>query len=598
MWQVVVLYTLLLCSPSWTITLQAMLHRCQQEQHIETMLLLQHRNQLPCNGMEQVAAAATWPTLRLNNEANFYLRSSQSTEMLALLCLTESREVNMEMWQALATNLNNMRHVRLLVLQHEAQSLRQLLEELSAIAQKLRFPHVVLLAATGHVYRLQPYGSVSWLQLQLDTDTRSPQRVFVKQHNYHLLVAHTLPDQVTSLSLVYVDKKTQLLRMTGFVARLMQEFTRVHNISLRWQRPVMAGEELSIILLRNMTLNGTLNLPITLCGFEEASALGIYSYPYDIPSWFIMVPCPRQIATADVFPALFNWRILSLLFGCYSVFVLLDSMLGSVLTKSKFEWTNLICNERVLSGIVGQSLLIRAHSTLSSKITQAQLFVVSLMIGTIVSAHLKTLLTKPPTERKISNFPELKDSDLRIFFEESEHYYVSRMSITSPIHPVRSKIEYLPTNEFYAQRKSLSVLQGFSVTLTEWNMIKRQQEHFHQPAFCYYPDLVFHLNLLMSVPLEANSIYAESLDLFIHKTHSSGLLDYWKAEAVRDLIALGQISLKDPYQFEPFHEFKVEDLLWVWLIIFMGSLVATLAFMGELFAYHMQRKVVQLEYTE
>ncbi|XP_060651559.1 uncharacterized protein LOC132788245, partial [Drosophila nasuta] len=561
--------------------------RIRHEQPFETMLLLQHGKQLRCNEMEKVAAAATWPMLRLTNEANFYLMRSQSTEMLALICLTESREMNMEMWQALATNLNNMRHVRLLLLQHEAQSLGQPFEELSDITQELKFPHVVLFATTGILYRLQPYASQHWLQLN------TMRHIFMKQHNYQHLVAHTLPDQITSLSLVYVDKKTQRLRMTGFVARLMQEFTRVHNITLRWQRPVIAGEELSIILLRNMTLNGTLNLPITLCGFEHDSSSGLYSYPYDIPSWFIMVPCPRQMATAQVYRVLFNWRMLSLLFGSYCIFVLLDSMLSCLLTRSKFEWTNLICNERMISGIIGQSLDIRAHSTLSSRITQAQLFIVGLMISTIFAAHLKTLLTKPPTEPKVSNFQELKESHLRIFLEESENFYVNRITSRNPIQPVRSKIEYLPTNDFYAQRKSLNVLQAFSITLTEWNMIKRQQELFHQPAFCYYPNLVIRMNLLMSVPLEPNSIYAQPLDLFIHQIHASGLLNYWKTEVVRDLIALGQLSQKDPYEYKPFREFKVCDLFWVWLIYLLGLLLATIALVCEIAAKKIRRRNLQ-----
>ncbi|KAH8302144.1 hypothetical protein KR044_003285 [Drosophila immigrans] len=587
MWQVVVLNVLLLAMPSWTVswTLQETLKRSHDEQPFETLLLLQHRRQLECNEMKQVAATGTYPMLRLSNEANFYLRSNQSSEMLALICLTESRTMNWEMWQALATNLNNMRQVRLLLLQHSTQSLQQLFNELPVITRQLSFPHVVLLATSGQLYRLQPYKSEHWLQLSV-----WHQRIFVAQHNYELLVAHTLPDQITSLSLVYTDKRTQQLRMTGFVARLMQEFTRVHNISLRWLRPVVAGEELSLILLRNMTQNGSLNLPITLCGFEADSALGIYSYPYDIPSWFIMVPCPRHIPTAQLFPVLFNWRMLSLLVACYGIFVLLDSSLACLLTTSQFDWTNLVCNERVISGIIGQSLEIRAHATLSSKITQAQLFVVGLVISTIFSAHLKTLLTKPPTERKIANFVELRDSHLRVFFEESEYFYVNKMPITSRIQAVRSKIEYLQANEFYAHRRSLNVSQGFSITFTEWNMIRRQQELFLQPAFCYHADLVFHFNLLMSVPLEANSIYAQPLDLFIHQTHASGLLNYWKAEAVRDLIALGQISLKDPYVHQPFHEFKVRDLHWVWLSLVLGLSIGTIAFFCELFVHHMQRR--------
>lgn len=579
MWQVAVL--LLLVVPCWTLTLQETLQRSYQEQSFETILLLQHKKQLACHQMEQVMEAATWPALRFNNEANFYLRHSQSSEMLALICLTGHKEMDTEMWQALAKNLYNMRHVRLLLLQQQQQEeeefVEQLFEELRVMTEELQFPHVLLLfVASGNAFRLQPYADRSWLTIDNITS------IFVKLQNYQRHVARTLPDQISASSMAFIDKKTGQLRLAGFVSRLIQEFTRNHNITLQLQREVVIGEELSIILLRNMSLNGTLNLPITLCGYELASEVGIFSYPYDMTSWSIMVPCAREIPTADVYVLVFNWRMLTLLLMSYALFVLLDFCLTSLLMRKNFDWTNLMCNERMISGILGQPSSLWPHYTISSRMTQAQLFIVGLMISTVFAAHLKTLLTKRPTERKISNFQELRDSKLRIYFEEGERFYVNKIAKGSPIDMIRFKIEYLQANNYFSQRRKLNTSQAFSTTSAGWMMTNRQQQKFHRPAYCYHPDLVINLNLLMSVPLQANSIYAEPLDLFIHQVHSSGLLNYWQEEALRALTALGRINQKDPYDYEPFHEFKLPDLYWVWLNLFLGFLLGLIAFICEL----------------
>lgn len=586
MWQGVVLLIIILLAPlSWTLSMKEALNHAYQEQQFNTLLLLQHPEPTECSQLEQVTAI--WPMLRFDTQANYQLRRIHNTKLLALICLSGNWNINMELWQALARNLYNMRHVRVLMWQEQLQP--NMLKNLAELAQQLQFHHVVLLSYSGEAYRLQPYAKQNWLRI----DQQEHSSIFARKYNFNMLNSSTLPDQITSMSLVYRDKRTNELRMTGFVARLIQEFARLYNVSLHWQRPVIAGEQLSSILLRNMTLNGTLNLPITLCGYELPNERGIYSYPYDIASWFITVPCAREVPTAKVYVLLFGPRMLALLLASYGIFVLLDACLSFLLMKKKFDWTYLLFNERMISGIIGQSSNLSTHTTLGSHFTQAQLFVVGLMISTLFSAHLNTMLTKRPRDSEISNLQELKESKIDIVFEAGERLYMDRIGINHPIFYLKSTIKYLETRKFYTERSNLNTSKGFSITSTEWNIIQRQQELFHQPAYCYHPDLVFRMNLLMSIPLQANSIFVEPLNQLIHQVHASGLLIRWKQESLRDLIALGQISLKDPYPYEPFQEFKVGDLFWLWLMLVFGLLLGLTTFILELIVYRVHGKALQ-----
>lgn len=588
MWPAVVATLLLLDSTgNLALTVNELLKRSHQEQHCETLLLLRHSRQLPCSQMEQVAAAATWPVLRLSSEANFYLKSSQSTEMLALICLTGHVEMDLALWQALANNLYNMRHARLLLLlqQATAQPLQQQLRELANTARQLHFPHVVLLQlATGNAYQLQPYAKEHWLQLQ---PTSSP--IFARQYNYHRLTARTLPDQVSPRSLGYRDRKTGELRMTGFVAKLMQEFARVHNISLRWQRQVIIGHQLSIIMLRNMTLNGTLQLPITLCGYELPTKEGYYTYPFDVAEWFVIVPCAQERPTAEVYLIVCSWNMLVVLLGSYCVFALLDTCFGWLLMQQQVDWTNLVFNERMISGIIGQPCKLYAHATNSSRLAHAQLFLLSLILSTLFAAQLKTLLTKRPMERMVTTFEELRDSHLSIHFAEGEHFYVSMMNLGTPIDIIRSKITFLQTNLFYKERKSMNKSKAFSMTSTEWQIIKEQQNLFQRPVLCFQPGLIFRYKILASVPLQANSIFAEPLEELMLRVHDTGLLLHWKKQSLGELIALGEISGKDPYPYVPFYDFKVGDLFWVWLGWAWALCLAFVVFLCELIVYRMNK---------
>ncbi|TDG52523.1 hypothetical protein AWZ03_000756 [Drosophila navojoa] len=588
MWQAEVvtgvLWLLLGCMPSLAFTPSELLQRSYGEQRFETLLLLRHRRQLQCSQMEEVAAAATWPLLRLNSDANFYLQRSQSTEMLALICLTGSGQMDAEMWQALASNLSNMRHIRLLVLLQRATD--QQLHEIASTARRQLFPHVVLLLLeSGEAYQLQPYVDTDWLLLRSNS---SP--IFPKQYNYHQRTARTLPEELVPSALSYTDWRTGKTRLTGIMTMMLMEFARVHNISLQWEEQLQTVEHISMILLRNMTLNGTLDLPMTLCGYELSTVDGAFTYPYDISEWFIIVPCAQEIATAKVYLKVVSRNMLIVLLASYYIFALLDTCFAWLLMDRQVDWANLYFNERIISGLIGQASRLKAHATNSSRLAHAQLFLLGLVLSTLVAVHLKTLLTKRPMERMVTNFVELRDSQLDIHFTEDEHFYVNMMSKLSPLHTVRSKIVFLEAREFERMRKSLSKSKAFSMTEIIWEFYKQQQKLFKRPVLCYQPDLVFRSKILASMPLQPNSIYAEPLHQFMIQVKDTGLVMYWMEQSLRDFMALGEISLKDPYPYEPFHDFKVNDLIYVWLGWATALLLAFATFLCELLINRLTKK--------
>ncbi|XP_016933038.3 uncharacterized protein Ir67a [Drosophila suzukii] len=567
MWPLVVPVLLLFNDTSW---LNPILDSIYRDQHHETVLLLRHSLQSNESGLERFP----WPVLSFNEQMDFYVRGSFNNEMLVLIWQTGNSDWDSDLWQALDRSLLNMRKVRVLLLRKWE---KRPSVDIAKTAEHLRFLHVAVIGQKNRMYRLQPYASQRWLEVNPKI---SP--IFVKVKDYSGRYILTLPDQFPPRSIVYRNGKTGDLEMTGYVYKFLLEFTRMYNFTFRWQRPIKQGERLNLILLRNMTLNGTINMPISLCGFEMSSELGTFSDIYDLENWYIMVPRAQEIPTAEVYVVMVGGNFLIVLLIFYCIFTILDTCFGPLLLQKRVDWSNLILNERMISGIMGQSFNMSARNTISSKVTNASLFLLGLVLSTLYAAHLKTLLTKRPTSRQISNFQELRDSHVTVFFEEAERFYLNDFMWQRPIQAIKNKLTFKKTGEYSALRSGLNRTHAFSVLSSEWMIVAKRQELFKQPVFTVQPELrVIRTSVLLSLVMRSNSIYEHHINDLIHRVQSAGIVEYWKQQTLREMITLGMISQKDPFPYVAFREFKVGDLLWIWILLACFLLLAFFIFLCE-----------------
>ncbi|XP_033237414.1 uncharacterized protein Ir67a [Drosophila pseudoobscura] len=581
MWQLLVLLLPLANTES---ELSGILDTIYADQPFETLLVLRHSQSQADEPDERLARA--WPVLSFDEQMDCYLSGSYNNEMLGLVWQSGgNNEMNMELWQALDRNLQNMRHVRLLVVMSTLEG--QQLQQIADTAEPLKFLQVAVLTSQGTVYRMQPFAQQHWVEID---PRREP--IFARIRNYQRKAIITLPDQFAPRSLVYEDTHTQERGMTGYVAKLVMEFARIYNLTIQWQRPIVPGEHMSLILLRNLTLNGTISLPISLCGYEVPSESGVFSVPFDLEKWFIMVPCADEISTADVYGFVCGKKFLGIVAGFYFIFSLLDTCFGYLLLQRGISWSTLAFNERIISGMIGQSFKMSAHNTISSRVAHSQLFLLGLVLSTLFAAHLKTLLTKRPPDQQISNFQQLRDAPVDIYFDEAEHFYLDGFRGARTVELIRSKIRYVSTADFQYLRSTLNKSQAFSALTAEWLIIAKRQQYFQRPAFCSLPGLIFASKIILSLPMQANSIFERPINRLILYVHSSGLLEYWKQQTLYEMVALGLIPQEDPYPYAAFREFKVADLTWVWVLLGACLLLSWLIFLCEYFAYSLQRKKI------
>ncbi|KAH8317026.1 hypothetical protein KR074_011640, partial [Drosophila pseudoananassae] len=568
MWQLLLPTLLLANGTNW---LNPILAKSYKDKPFETVVLLTHSQK----EYERMDLNSSWPVLNFNEKMEFLLKKSFNSEVLVLVFQTGNTRLDDQLWTALDRNLLNMRRARLLLVRKWEEKPS---EELDRIPDHLRFMYVAVVVSGNRIYRLQPYAPERWKLVDLNQGCMLP-----RIRNFYGRSILTLPDQMEPRSIAYRNNETGEIQMTGYVYKFLREFIRVYNFTFKWERPIVPGDHMTLFVLRNMTLNGTINMPISLCGFEKSTKFGVFSTVLDMEKWLVMVPCAHEISTAQVYLEVTGGRFLAVLVIFYYLFTILDTCFGPVILQTPVNWSNLVFNERIMSGIIGQSFRMSATRATSSRVTNATLFFLGMVLSSLYAAHLKTLLTKHPTSRQISNFEELRDSPVSVLFDEAEHFYFDKIDSGRPVDAIRSKISFIKSKEFHKLKRETNMSRAFSTLMSEWQILAKKQELYRQPAFCSLPGLwIISTNVLLTVPMQANSIYEEPLNAHINRVHDAGLLEHWKKQTLLEMVSLKIISQKDPFPYVAFREFKVGDLFWIWCLLGICLLLSFLVFLCEL----------------
>lgn len=179
-------------------------------------------------------------------------------------------------------------------------------------------------------------------------------------------------------------------------------------------------ESVNRIDIMKMILNGEGDLT-TLCrlwgtDLELTSAV-------EITKIFIVVPCRKEIAIGEVYRGLRNNFLIVL--GIYIVFTVVETLLEAASCRIfgrsyRFRYSNLFINLNAFSGALGLPINVnRNRRSISLYQILMVMSIFSLIANCFFNANLSTLLTKRPVDQSITNYKELRNSGLKVIFEES-----------------------------------------------------------------------------------------------------------------------------------------------------------------------------------
>ncbi|XP_037806576.1 uncharacterized protein LOC119600441 [Lucilia sericata] len=372
----------------------------------------------------------------------------------------------------------------------------------------------------------------------------------------------TLADQIQPRSLIWLNAKGQL-QLSGFTAKCVQLFAEKYNASLKMALPLKINEILHLSIIDNMTKHGQLDIPMSL----ESSFLGdkwlSLSYPLEIGKWIIMTPCARPMETKKIFILIITPQVFVFIIGFTIIFSGLLSLTEKLFHKRCY-WLNIFVNDKVIPGLLGQSFILKKSGVCSIKLFYVLILTLGLLLSTYYSAHLKTLITKPPLQKQSKTFDDLRTAGKKILMDILDMKNLDTND-NGIMEKMQDSIVYLNNTTLYHKyRKSFNTTYSYTVTTGLWNIFLKKQTFFTHKIFCTSENIYIMDLLMLSIPLQENSMYKEALDYLIHRVHSVGLFYAWQSHTFYDMLRLGNISLRDTSKLNSFEKLSEEDLLWIW----------------------------------
>ncbi|XP_037941276.1 uncharacterized protein LOC119674222 [Teleopsis dalmanni] len=109
----------------------------------------------------------------------------------------------------------------------------------------------------------------------------------------------TYPDQLLPRSILFMNKNGDL-QMLGYVGRLLNTFAEKLNATLKFAYPVEIGKQVFFTELLQMTLNQSLDIPVSIASLSEVGDLESYTQFIEISKCFLtQPPLEQQINSFD-----------------------------------------------------------------------------------------------------------------------------------------------------------------------------------------------------------------------------------------------------------------------------------------------------------
>ncbi|XP_061392818.1 uncharacterized protein LOC133328282, partial [Musca vetustissima] len=470
------------------------------------------------------------PKLIVNGEnLPFNYRENFNSEIVTIFLMR--RRVNGNLMALGAQILNNLRQNRVivLVLDVSPSAELQILENLLKLCDDYKMTNV-LLSLRGIIYQLRPYPVYHWIPKQIPNDTP-----YFPQHwrNMSQKTILTYSDQTAPRTVITMDTNNPqqgVIKINGFVARLVLLFADLFNASLEWCCDFEFGNVTPYNRINYMVDMKQLDIPMTLDPVVNGNFL-YRSQVYDLGKAFLMVPCSRPYSLHEITGMLLNRNFCGYIFLCGFMFTAVHS-LADYYMDGEFHWRNILINERILPGVLAQSWEPKNSPWLVFKLIYVMLFLAGLNISAQFSARLNTLFTRPPQHREIETFQDIADSPLEILVDTLEAKAMEHV-----IQPIADSLVYTNQTSLYLQmRRDLNTSYGYAVNSAVWNMLNRKQDHMSHKLFCTSKQLTLLPFIHWTIRLQENSEYKEPLDYLILRVHELGLMKAWHGSTFVDML--------------------------------------------------------------
>ncbi|KAH8398687.1 hypothetical protein KR215_010027 [Drosophila sulfurigaster] len=553
----------------------------------ETLLLLNRHQNDKCSWKEFNYMDV--PTIIVDEFTVFQVKDFFNSDLIAVVCLSELADSML--LPALANYLHRIRDVRVIIwLQKITTEQKAFLDIICHHASSANYLNLIVVNSNidytnGSLvaYRLQPFPTAKLLRIDLGKG-----EIFRQLwRNFHNKTAMALPSLYPPSSYFYQHKRTGQYFLSGFMDKLIIEFSKKYNISLQMQRYLRTTDFVYDTDIVEMTLSGEIDLSMhgRFWRPDVESSISVGS-----ANLLIVVPCGDVMGLDNVYRSL-KWYFLIVLF-MYFAFSVIETLLVAATCRIfgrryRFSWANLFINMNSFSWVLGLPINVnrnRQSMSLHQIIMIMSSF--SMIITSYFNANLSTLFTMRPTDHHITNLKELREAKTPIIFDNIFRKVYKNEVGEKHLIFLEEQSVFLSSRERLHLFLSQNSSYAYQMNSKLWDHFNRYQKYYNSKTLCKHPELSIYDSFSMHVVLKNNSIFRKALNDYILWTNDLGFMNFWVKQSVQTLLEFPNRG-KSLWHPKPL---SFKDLQWVWGLIGIFYAVAILVFILESCINYIQRK--------
>ncbi|XP_039959570.1 uncharacterized protein LOC120774176 [Bactrocera tryoni] len=338
----------------------------------------------------------------------------------------------------------------------------------------------------------------------------------------------TVPDQIFPWSFTYeLDGQ---VKIGGYVQKLMEIYANYLNATLTYPVPILLNDVTISPRIGELVASNQLDIPTSRMFIEIAENFDEASIPFGVSSLHIMAPIVRHHSFWSFLAIYGKWQHLTFWLLSFSSSVMLFCLcrrfqymrVGRRFQKNFFA---ALLEPNYLSSNFGVVHPLRMQHLVTLRLIICVSAVCSLCLYTDFTAHLNTFMTKPTMVRNPKSWHDLDYDGHKVLFSKEFYAYVRMWCGEACAHIERS-LEIIDSREKFGELQlGFNTSYAYPTDVFSWHLFKLQMLKLKQPIF-RMTDICLKPRVFQCFFLPRNSIFKESLDLFLTRIVDHGLQEY------------------------------------------------------------------------
>ncbi|KAH8243863.1 hypothetical protein KR032_010844 [Drosophila birchii] len=568
--------------------LSQLLEVLQKSVDVNTIYMLRHTRAINC--LIEDWKPRDMPIIRSTEKTTFeIIKSFNSFYTMAVICITQDSDVGL--LNNLSRTLNHMRQSRI-ILWLQVKITKELMEQFCTMAEKHQFAQILVLEsgrsgnASVKTYRLEPFPRPHFVLTDIAVNFNN---IFQRSLlNFQGKEAIVLPkkDPILRYNISYGPNRSIIINSDE--DRHIVEFSLRRNLSLKfYQGHYQQKDDFDLQLSPRL---------VTLKDIAESAN------PFTVVSLIVVVPCNRMRTIGEVFKRLDIKSNLLYILPVYATFVAVETLILLVthrINGRAYQLTSLnpLLNLRAFRAILGLSFPISRRANPSLRQLFLAISVFGLIFSNFFSCKLTALLTQHSYHPQVTNFHELRDSNLTVIVNSRIRTYIENEIDPNFFNKTIIRVTEVSYMEMTRLLLSLNDSYAFIFVSDTWSSFQTYQKSLRRKVLCGSKDLTIIHGMPKMHVLQKNSIYDWPLSKFLWRIHETGIYKHWINEIPYILQNLLNVSLGVKHKRKDV-PLRIADFNWLWLLLGCGYGLATIVFIIELTLRGLRQKNMRREPRE